>query len=287
MGTRGRHARLCQVILDNIDYWEEPVDRPPYTLKELQEQLHTAVRENGPETDGFLYEMISPKRYGTATPGTLRLRMEQDGCGLWYACFAYESTSPFQTREWMDLHKRCSHPLMVALRASEDLGGENGEIIFTAGGTLDNWDSMLECWMWLMEQYECGYPPEEAVARLDRLQAALEAEEYDMSVDELLGSCERNLSALAGRRGQRRPAAGHRPGRGAARLLPADGVRPRGGGGRPVGDGAQRQVAGLHRHHSRGLAGAHARRSLMAWREEETYPPSGGRSPGRWSSARR
>ena len=197
VGTEADMRLMCQVMLDNIDYWEEPVDRPPYTLKELQEQLHHAVCENGPETDGFLYEMISPKRYGSAETGTLRLRIDQDGCGLWYACFAYESVTPFQTREWIDLHKRCSHMLMVALRASEDLGGENGEIIFTAGGTLDNWDSMLESWMWLMEQYECGYPPEEAVARLDRLQAALEADEYDMSVDELLGSCERNLSALA------------------------------------------------------------------------------------------
>ena len=196
VGTEADMRLMCQVMLDNIDYWEEPVDRPPYTLKELQEQLHHAVRENGPETDGFLYEMISPKRYGSAETGTLRLRIDQDGCGLWYACFAYESTSPFQTRERMDLHKRCDRLLMVALRASEDLGGENGEVIFTGGETLDNWDSMVECWMWLMEQYECGYPPEEAVRRLDRLQATLEAEEYDMSVDELLLSCERNLSAI-------------------------------------------------------------------------------------------
>ena len=51
--------------------------------------------------------------------------------------------------------------------------------------------------MYLIAQYECGYTPEEAVRRLEKLQATLEREDSDLTIGQLLEGCADNLQDIA------------------------------------------------------------------------------------------
>ena len=197
VGTADDMSALLRAMLANCNALPSEEDRLPFTLEELIRMVQTCTHENGDEMDTFLYEMVSGIRYGSAEPGTCRLNVRQEKCGLWTACFAYDSASEFQPHEWRSLHRQCGQILMVAQRASWDFALDKGEMIFTGGEILDNWDGMNECWLWLIPQYECGYPPEEAVSRLEKLQRTLEREDADTTVDELLRSCMDNLTAIA------------------------------------------------------------------------------------------
>lgn len=197
VGTKADMANLCRVLLSNCGALPPEDERPEYTLEELRAMVLQYAHENAEEFDTFAYEMLSTMRYGDADPGTCRLTIKEESCGLWTACFSYDSQSQFQVHEWLDLHKRCGKLLMVAQRAAWDFGLDKGEIILAGGEAMDNWDSMNECWLWLIPQYECGYPPEEAVARLEKLAETLEREEADMTIEELLCSCMANLNAIA------------------------------------------------------------------------------------------
>ena len=190
------HRLLC-TLLDNTGYLDIPDDRPPYTLSELLDQVSLHAREDGGANDTFLYSMISRHRYGTAEDGTCHLQLTQHPCGLYTALFRYDSADPFQVHEWLELHRRTGRLLTVAQRASSDFTLDKGEIIFTAGQVLDNWDSMCECWLWLMDQYGCGLPPAEAASHFRKVQAILTREEYDQSIQSLLISCRNNLEGLA------------------------------------------------------------------------------------------
>lgn len=197
VGSQEDMIRLCSMLLDNCGVLPDEEDRAPFTLEEVYGLVQEYTREHETELDGFAYNMISPIRYGNAESGTCRLNIREESCGLWTACFAYDSTCEFQPHEWLDLHKRCGGLLMVAQRASWDFGLDKGELIFTGGSLMDNWNGMNECWLWLIPQYECGFPPEEAVSRLAKLSKTLEREESDMTVAELLKSCMDNLTAIA------------------------------------------------------------------------------------------
>lgn len=197
IGSEEDMIRLCTQLLANVDALPEEDERPAYKLDELRGEIIAYTHQYAGELETFMYSMISGMRFGDAEQGSCRLNIRREPCGLWTACFAYDSASAFQTHEWLDLHKKCGNILMVAQRASWDFGLDKGEIIFTGGGMLDNWDSMLECWLWLIPQYECGYPPEEAVRRLHKLQGTMEREDSDLTVDELLKSCMDNLNAIA------------------------------------------------------------------------------------------
>ena len=85
---------------------------------------------------------------------------------------------------------------MLALRAGWDFARDKGLMIFTGGQAIENWDRMAECWLWLLHQYEYGYPPEEAVERLCKLEATLEREDFDLSIAQLLEACVENLQQL-------------------------------------------------------------------------------------------
>ena len=197
VGSEQDMETLCRVLLSNYCEATDEEEILPQGVPELQERIRAIARRDGAEFDTFLYHMISDVRFGSAEQGTLRLEIRQQPCGLWTACFAYDSQSPFQVHEWLNLHKQCGRILTVIQRASWDFGAEKGELILTGGQTLDNWDGMGECWMWLIHQYEYGYPPEEAVERLQKLEATLLREDFDMTVEELLLSCEENLQAVA------------------------------------------------------------------------------------------
>ena len=197
IGNEQDMLRLSQVLLDNAGYLDIPEDRPPYTLAELQDQIDRMTREYGDANDTFLYSMVSRHRYAEAIEGTCRLAVTKHECGLYSALFRYDSPDPFQSHEWLDLHKRCGGPLMVIQRASSDFSLDKGEIVIAGGHVMDNWDTMCECWLWLMEQYGCGLPPEEALEMLSGLQKIMEREEYDMDLLSLLHSCRLNLESLA------------------------------------------------------------------------------------------
>ena len=197
VGNEQDMIRLAMVLLDNAGYLELPEDRPPYTLAELTDQIQQRTREDGDANDTFLYSMISRHRFGEATDGTCRLLISRSPCGLYTALFRYDSSDPFQSHEWLDLHKRCGMPLMVIQRASEDFSLDKGEVVLSGGHVMDNWDTMCECWLWLMEQYGCGLPPEEALEKLSRLSEIMQREEYDMDIPTLLHSCRLNLETLA------------------------------------------------------------------------------------------
>lgn len=197
VGTEEDMIRLLSVLLDNCSALPPAEDRAPFSLEELYSLMLTYTHEHASDLESFMYSMISPSRYADAEPGTCRLNVRRENCGLWTATFAYDSPNPFQIHEWLDLHRRCGNLLMVVQRASWDFGLDKGELILTGGEVMDNWQAMNECWLWLIPQYECGYPPEEAVNRLAKLAVTLEREESDMTVEELLKSCMDNLNAIA------------------------------------------------------------------------------------------
>jgi len=188
--------RLNRALLKNRDWLEEPEDRPPMKLEALVEQVRRHAQWEGDDHDEFLYEMIAPVPYGEANAGSCRYTLRQEPCGLWTACFAYESDTAFQGEDWLALHKRCDRIPMMAMRAAWDFARDKGLMIFTGGHIQEDWSLMAEAWLWLIQQYECGYPPEEAIRRLEKLGETMEREDCDLSVAELLRSCMDNLRRL-------------------------------------------------------------------------------------------
>ncbi|MBQ9324340.1 MAG: hypothetical protein IJ246_01070 [Clostridia bacterium] len=193
IGSEEIMIRMCKRLLLNCAYFDE--FDVPETLDMLKEQVLTHAREDGASGDTFLYEMIAPRRYADALPGSCRMEIVQQMEGLYTACFAYDSSQDFQVHDWLDLHTHIGQPMCVILRASEDFTLEKGEILLQAGHAQDNWDRMCECWLYLMQQYECGLPPEEGMEALRALGQTMEEEEYDMDIPMLLESC---LSMLQG-----------------------------------------------------------------------------------------
>ena len=196
VGSEQDVYRLLCVLLDNCGYLDMPEDRPPYSLDNLLDQIQEHTREDGDANDTFLYSMISRHRFGSAEDGSCRLQVVHHPCGLYTACFAYDSVNSLQTHEWLDLHNRCGQPLLVAQRAAADFTLDKGEIIFSGGQVQEHWDNMCECWVWLMERYGYGLPPEEAIERFLHLNDILVREEYDLDILDLLQSCRSNLEAV-------------------------------------------------------------------------------------------
>lgn len=194
IGTEEDMLRLNRMLLRNHGCEEDnPDDAPPLTLEGMVEKIRQLAQWEGAGEDGFLYEMVTPRPYGEADPAESRYILRREACGLWTASFVYEGAEPFQPEDWLSLHTRCGRIPMLALHASWDFAQAKGLTIFTGGQTLENWDRMAECWLWLIAQYECGYPPEEAVRRLEKLNVTLEREDFDLSMEELLESCMDNL----------------------------------------------------------------------------------------------
>lgn len=197
VGTEEDMLRLNRVLLENCDWLEEQEDLPPLKLQELVEQVRQHARWEGGPDDGFAYEMIAPARYGDADGSTCRYALRRENCGLWTACFAYDSGTPFQMEDWLALHLRCDRLPMAAMHASWDFARSKGKMLFTGGHIQEDWNRMAEVWLWLIQQYECGYPPEEAIRRLDKLSVTLEREDCDLSITELLQSSIDNLRQAA------------------------------------------------------------------------------------------
>lgn len=197
VGSETDMIRLCRAMLDNCQWLEDAEeDCPELTLEELIAQVqHHAHMEGGDEC-GFFYGMLAEYPYGDALYDTCRLKIRKHATGLWTALFTYDSETAFQPEDWLRLHNQCRKVPMLALHADWDFGLEKGMKIIAGGRVLDDWERMGETWLWLMANYEVGYPPEEAIERLRKLRKTMEREDFDLTIGELLQSCIDNLEDL-------------------------------------------------------------------------------------------
>lgn len=198
VGSENDMTRLLRVLLENSGMLEDAdPEEAPKTRADYEQQVHDLAHSEGGKDDGFLYETIRTGAFGTALNDTASLTIRREACGVWTACFDYESNDHFQVEDWLHLHQRCNRLLIAAQYASYSFGLEKGSVLLCGGRAMDRWDTMAEVWMWLIAKYEYGYPPEEAIERLRKLQTTLDREDFGMSIDELLESCMAVLTETA------------------------------------------------------------------------------------------
>lgn len=188
---------LCRALLGNRGWLPaEEADEPGMTLEELATLVKRHSQQEGGAECGFFYDMVAEHPYGAALASACRFEVHRHPAGVWTACFAYGGDTPFQPEDWLLLHRQCRNVPMVAMYADWDFGLEKGMKRFIGGKMGDDWSCMGEVWLWLMAEYEFGYPPEEAVARLRKLRATLDREDFDLSISELLTACIDHLTLL-------------------------------------------------------------------------------------------
>lgn len=197
LGTQEDMIRLCRLLLDHCQWFDEPEnDQPDLTLDQLTALIAKHARLEGGDESTFCYPMVAARPYGDAIAATCRLSIRRHPTGLYLALFAYDSDTPFQHEDWVSLHRELKMLPMMALYANDDFGLEKGAKLFVGGHVHDDWTYMGEAFMYLIAGYEEGYPPEEAILRLRKLRKTLEREDFDTSIGGLLRSCMENLSAL-------------------------------------------------------------------------------------------
>ncbi len=198
LGTQEDMIRLCRILLDHAEWFDEPEqNKPELTLEQLVAVIGKFARQEGGERCTFLYPMVGNRPYGDAQAESCRLTIRRHPTGLYLALFAYDSETHFQHEDWLSLHRESKMLPMMALYANDDFGMEKGAKLFAGGRVGDDWDLMGEVFLYLIAGYEEGYPPEEAVARLRKLRRTLEREDFDMSIGALLSSCIDHLAGLA------------------------------------------------------------------------------------------
>lgn len=197
LGTQADMIRLCRTLLDNCQWFDEPEDNTPdLTLEQLQAIIAKHARAEGGEQSTFCYEMVDERTYGDAINATCRLSIRQHPTGLYLALFTYDSDTPFQPEDWAHLHLKLRMLPMLALYANDDFTLENGMKLIVGGRIGDDWGAMGAAWLYLIGQYEEGYPPEEAVLRLRKLRATIEREDLDQDIADLLEGCISRLGDL-------------------------------------------------------------------------------------------
>lgn len=197
LGTQEDMIRLCRLLLDHCQWFdEEEDDKPDLTLEQLIALIGKHARLEGGEGSTFFYPMIGAHPYGDAITSTCRMTIRQHPTGLYLALFAYDSETPFQPEDWVNLHREVKMLPMMALYANDDFGLEKGAKLFIGGRMGDDWDRMGEVFMYLIAGYEEGYPPEESVQRLRKLRKTLESEDFDLTIGSILRGCIENLEEL-------------------------------------------------------------------------------------------
>ena len=197
LGTQEDMIRLCRLLLDNCQWFDEPEDdKPDLTLEELMALIAKHARLDGSDESTFTYPMVGLHPYGDAVASSCRLNIRRHPCGLYLALFAYDSETPFQHEDWLNLHRQMKMLPMMALYANDDFGLEKGMKIFAGGRVGDDWDRMGEAFLFLIANYEEGFPPDEAVARLRKLRKTLEREDFDLTIGGILQGCIENLVSL-------------------------------------------------------------------------------------------
>ena len=197
LGTQEDMVRLCRTLLDNCQWFDEPEeDKPDLTLEQLLALIAKHARLDGSDESTFCYPMVGPRPYGDAVASTCRLTIRRHPTGLYLALFVYDSETPFQHEDWVNLHRQMKMLPMMALYANDDFGLEKGMKIFAGGRVGDDWDRMGEAFLFLIANYEEGFPPDEAVARLRKLRKTLEREDFDLTIGGILQGCIENLESL-------------------------------------------------------------------------------------------
>lgn len=197
LGTQEDMIRLCRILLDHCQWFDEPEnDKPDLSLDQLIALIAKHARLEGGEECTFWYPMVAAHPYGDAIASTCRLNIRRHPTGLYLALFAYDSDTPFEMEDWVSLHRELKLLPMMALYAHDDFGLEKGAKLFAGGRVHDDWTYMGEAFMYLIANYEEGYPPEEAVQRLRKLRKTLDREDFDTTIGGLLRGCIENLSAL-------------------------------------------------------------------------------------------
>ena len=196
-GSEAEMTTLCRTLLENRGWLpEQQEDEPELTLDRLTALVKHHSQMEGGEDCSFFYDMVAEHPYGAALASVCRLEVAKHPTGMWTACFTYGGDTPFQPEDWQRLHRQCKGIPMLAMYADWDFGLEKGMKIFAGGKTRDDWSRMAEVWLWLMAEYEVGYPPEEAVERLRKLRKTFEREDFDMTIGELLAACIGHLTRL-------------------------------------------------------------------------------------------
>ncbi len=197
IGTQEDMIRLCRAMLDNCDWFDEREnDRPDLTLDQLIALIARYAKAESGDGATFVYDMVASRPYGDAAPGTPRMSIFRHATGLWLALFSYDSETPFQPEDWVQLHRQVRMLPMLAMYANDDFGLEKGMKLFAGGRTGDDWNRMGETWLWLMARYEEGYPPDEAVERLRKLRRTIQREDFDLTIGGILAGCIENLEEL-------------------------------------------------------------------------------------------
>lgn len=195
VGSEGDMMTLCRTLLANRD-WLPEAGETPLTLEQLVALIRRHSQKEGGEECTFFYDLVAEHPYGAALASVCRMEVKKRSCGVWTACFSYGGDTSFQPEDWLKLHRQCGNVPILAMYADWDFGLEKGMKRFVGGKVGDDWSRMGEVWMWLMAEYEDGYPPEESVTRLRKLRKTLEREDYDMTIGELLTACIENLREL-------------------------------------------------------------------------------------------
>lgn len=188
VGSEEAMSSLLRVMLRNIEALDEPDDRPPFSLRELQDTLLQHVAWELGEGETFDYATIAPHPFGQAEPGARYELLTLPG-GLMAASFAYESTDRFQPEDWLNLHRASGRVPLFAIYAGDTFEMDKGGMIFSAGQAMEDWDRMAEIWFWLRKGFEIGRTPEEIPDKLEKISETLKREMWDQSVGELLTSC--------------------------------------------------------------------------------------------------
>lgn len=197
LGTQEDMIRLCRLLLDHCQWFDEPEDdHPDLTLEQLTALIAKHARLEGSDESTFCYPMVTAHPYGDAITSTCRLTIRKHSTGLYLALFSYDSETPFQPEDWLTLHREVKMLPMMALYANDDFGLEKGAKLFVGGRVGDDWDRMGETFLYLIARYEEGYPPEESVARLRKLRRTLEREDFDLTIGGILRGCIENLEDL-------------------------------------------------------------------------------------------
>lgn len=198
IGTQEDMIRLCRTLLDNCQWFDEPEDdHPSLTLEELLGLIAKHARLEGTDESTFCYPMVTAHPYGDAVTATCRLSVRKHPAGLYLALFSYGSDTPFQPEDWVTLHRQLKLLPMLALYANDDFGLEKGMKLFIGGRIGEDWNRMGEAFLYLIAEYEEGYPPEESVQRLRKLRHTLEKEDFDLTIGGILRGCMENLTELS------------------------------------------------------------------------------------------
>ena len=183
VGTERDLSRLFRAMVRTAGYEGEQEPGEADAAGWLAEVQRIVRAEWGDEdqTPRFLYGMVCAEPYGDAWTGDCVLEVRREEGGLWTALMSYESETPFQIHDWLELHRRSGMVLMEAIYAEAFPGAPRGGVVFSGGRAMDDWGRMDAAWLYLISRWGLD---EELVAADDALRLLLSEAEDDADWDE-------------------------------------------------------------------------------------------------------